>query len=188
MPRPARSSGDDLPTCADAAETAQGSRSRPSAPRSQAPVCLLRAGRARRPLQLRALEPARASPAKSQSLLHACPLPEQPGLQRARCQLQARPVARQHHGQARRRTARQQREVTPPPRIGPPRRRTSSTWQPNLRANGTALGWASVLSPDVPRSPWAARPHRRATVQGVERMGGHCPWCSSALRHSESRA
>ena len=44
--------------------------------------------------QLRALEPARASPAKSQSLIHACPLPEQPGSQRARCQPQARPVAR----------------------------------------------------------------------------------------------
>src|SRR5918996_5971152 len=59
MPRPARSSGDDRPTWADAAETARGSRSRPPAPRFQAPVCLLPAGRARLPPQLRALEPAR---------------------------------------------------------------------------------------------------------------------------------
>src|SRR2546421_12442764 len=56
MPRPARSSGDDRPTWADAAETAQGSRSRPPAPRFQAPICLLHAGRARLPPQLRALE------------------------------------------------------------------------------------------------------------------------------------
>src|ERR671932_1860277 len=55
MPRPARSSGDDRLTWGDAAETAQGSRSRPPAPRFQAPVCLLLAGRARLPPQLRAL-------------------------------------------------------------------------------------------------------------------------------------
>ena len=55
-------------------------------------------------LQLRALEPARASPAKNQSRPHAGPLPEQPGSQHARYQPQVRPVARWSHGQARRRT------------------------------------------------------------------------------------
>src|SRR5205085_10336340 len=96
MPRRARSSGDDRPTWADAEETAQGSRSRPPAPRFQAPVCLLHAGRARLPPQLRALEPARASPAKSQSLLHACPLPGQPGSRNApvaNCKLDQWPVS-----------------------------------------------------------------------------------------------
>ena len=84
MRRPARSSGDDRPTWADAAETGRGSRSRPPAPRFQAPVCLLRVGRARLPPQPRALAPARASPEKSQSRPHVCPLPERPGSQRAR--------------------------------------------------------------------------------------------------------
>jgi hypothetical protein len=45
--RPLPSGGDDRPTWADAAETAQGSRSRPPTPRFQAPVCLLHAGQVR---------------------------------------------------------------------------------------------------------------------------------------------
>ena len=151
MQRPARSNGDDRPTSADAAETAQGSRSRPRAPRFQAPGCLLHTGQARLPPQLRALEPARALPAKSQSLLHAFPLPEQPGSQRAGCQLQARPVARQHYGQARRRTARQRRRRSATPHIGPPRRRTSSTWQPQSTGE-VARCCASVHSLDKPRT------------------------------------
>src|SRR6266545_3295571 len=149
MRRPTQSSGDDRPTWADAAETGRGSRSSPPVPRSQPPVCLLRVGRARLPPQPRALAPARASPEKSQSRPRACPLPEQPGSQRARYQPQARPVARQPHGQARRRTGRQQSRQPTTPRIDPPKPRTSSTWQyqSTSKRSGVRLGERPVTRP-----------------------------------------
>ena len=133
---------------ADAAETGRGSRSRPPVPRLRAPVYLLRAGRARLPPHPRAFAPARASPEKSQSRPRACPLPEQPGSQRARYQPQVRPVARQPHGQAQRRTGRQQDARRPVgvsirPSVVPVRH--SNT---NLRPNEVMFGWASVLSPE----------------------------------------
>src|SRR5688572_26458588 len=145
MPRPARSSGDDRPTWADAAETAQDSRSRPQAPRFQAPVCLLHAGRARLPPQLRALEPARASPAKSQSLLQParCLSNRDRNTPGANCKLDQWPVSITGKPDV-------ERDVTsdasgPVPvsvRQGVVPARHGNT---NLRANEAAFGWASVL-------------------------------------------
>ena len=164
MRRPARSSGGDRPTWADAAETGRGSRSMPPVPRFQPPVCLLRVGRARLPPQPRALAPARASPEKSQSRPRACPLPEQPGSQRARYQPQARPVARQPHGQARRRTGRQQSRQPTTPRIDLPKPRTSSTWQhqSTSKRSGVRLRQPSAMTPGSWLDPEAAalRPRR----------------------------
>ena len=147
----------------------RGSRSGPPAPRFQAPVCLLRAGRARLPRQLRAVEPARASPAKSRSRLHAGPLPEQPGSQRARYQPQARPVARQPHGQARRRTGRQRRDGGRPLRVsvrpGVVPARHGDT---NLRASqaGALLGQCLGMSPD--RADCAERSTSSPRGSGLE--------------------
>src|SRR5581483_4886851 len=99
----------------------------PPVRRSRAAGCLLRVSRARLPLPPRALAPARALLEKSRSRPHACPLPAQPGSQRARYQPRARPTARRPHGQARRRTGRPQRRRSAGRRIGRPRRRTNST-------------------------------------------------------------
>ena len=135
-----------------------GQRSWPPVPRVQALVCLLRVGRARLPPQPRALAPARASPAKSQSRPHACPSPEQRGSQHARYQPQARPVARQPHAQARRRTGRQQSRQPTTPRSDPPKPRTSSTWrrQSTSKRGGVRLRQCSAMTAESWLDPEAA--------------------------------
>ena len=139
-PRRARSSGDDRPRWADAAETGRGRDQGRGLVEFKLPYVAFTQVELHSLLQPRAAVPARASPAKSRSRAQACPLPERPGSQLARYQRQAQPAARQPHGPARRRTERQRCRHSTTPRMARPSVVPTRHRNINLRPKEAAFG------------------------------------------------